>query len=102
MVTMTEQGQQHMRLDTEALMASINKDFGEGTIIAASTIAVPRRFTSGSLALDVALGGGWPGGQWVEIIGKEAAGKTAVALKTIAANQKLDSDFAALWIAAES
>jgi recombination protein RecA len=91
-----------MRLDTQALMAEINKSFGEGTVLVASTIAVPRRFTSGSLALDVALGGGWPGGQWVEIIGKESAGKTAVALKTIAANQKLDPDFETLWIAAEA
>jgi recombination protein RecA len=91
-----------MRLDTQALMAEINKSFGEGTVLVASTIAVPRRFTSGSLALDIALGGGWPGGQWVEIIGKESAGKTAVALKTIAANQKLDPDFEVLWIAAEA
>lgn len=91
-----------MRLDTQQLMASINKDFGEGTVIVASTIAVPRRFTSGSLALDVALGGGWPGGQWVEIIGKESAGKTAIAFKTIAANQKIDPDFAVLWVAAET
>lgn len=91
-----------MRLDTQQLMAQLNKDFGEGTVIVASTIAVPRRFTSGSLALDVALGGGWPGGQWVEIIGKESAGKTAVALKTIAANQKDDPDFTVLWIAAEA
>jgi recombination protein RecA len=91
-----------MRTDTASLMAQINKDFGDGTIIAASTIAVPKRFTSGSLALDVALGGGWPGGQWVEIIGKESAGKTAVALKTIAANQKEDSDFETIWIAAEA
>lgn len=91
-----------MRLDAQALMASINKDFGEGTVIVASSIAVPRRFTSGSLALDVALGGGWPGGQWVEIIGKESAGKTAIALKTIAANQKIDPDFEVIWIAAEA
>jgi recombination protein RecA len=91
-----------MRLDTQALMASINKDFGEGTVIVASSIAVPRRFTSGSLALDVALGGGWPGGQWVEIVGKESAGKTAIALKTLAANQKIDPDFTTMWVAAEA
>jgi recombination protein RecA len=90
-----------MRLDTAALAAQINRDFGEGTIISASDISVPKRFTSGSLALDVALGGGLPGGKWVEFVGKESAGKTAVALKTIAANQKLDPDFETLWIAAE-
>lgn len=91
-----------MRLDTEALMRTINKDFGEGTIIVASTIAVPRRFTTGCISFDVALGGGLPGGQWIEIIGKESAGKTAVALKTIAANQMKDPDFAVLWVAAEA
>ena len=91
-----------MRQDTLAFMAEINKTFGDGTAIPASAIAVPKRFTSGDIALDVALGGGWPGGQWVEIIGMESAGKTAVALKTIAANQKIDPDFAVLWVAAES
>jgi len=83
-------------------MKQINKDFGGGTVLVASDIAVPRRFTSGSLSLDVALGGGWPGGRWVEIIGKESAGKTAIAFKTVAANQKLDPEFATLWVAAEA
>lgn len=91
-----------MRTDTQALMNQINKSFGEGTVLPASALAVPRRFTSGSLATDVALGGGWPGGQWVEIVGKESAGKTAIALKTIAANQALDPQFSVLWVAAES
>lgn len=91
-----------MRNDTQALIAKINKQFGQATMIRASGLAVPKRFTSGSLALDVALGGGWPGGQWVEVRGRESAGKTAVAFKTIAANQKTDPDFEALWIAAEA
>jgi recombination protein RecA len=91
-----------MRADTQLLMSQINKVFGDDTVIIASELAVPKRFTSGSLALDVALGGGLPAGQWVEIIGKESAGKTAVALKTVAANQRGDSEFATLWIAAES
>lgn len=65
-------------------------------------MAVPRRFTSGSISLDVALGGGWPGGQWVEVRGRESAGKTAIALKTVAANQVLDPEFTALWVAAEA
>lgn len=84
------------------LMNSINKSFGDGTMLMASALSVPKRFTSGSLALDVALGGGWPAGQWVEIIGKESAGKTAVAYKTVAANQAADPDFAVLWISAEA
>lgn len=91
-----------MRLDTEALVNKLNKDFGAMTAIRAETLAVPKRFTSGSLALDVALGGGWPGGKWVEIRGRESSGKTAVTLKTVAANQKIDPEFETLWIAAET
>lgn len=91
-----------MRSDTEALVARLNKEFGPHTTIRASDLAVPKRFTSGSLALDVALGGGWPGGRWVEIRGRESSGKTAVTLKTVAANQKLDPDFETLWLAAET
>jgi len=78
-----------------------NRQFGVGTAIKAAEIKPPPRLTSGSLSLDVILGGGWPAnGQWVEVRGKESAGKTAIAYKTIAANQK-NPDFNALWIAAE-
>src|SRR6185437_3000038 len=78
-----------------------NKEFGAGTAITASDIALVTPFTTGSLSLDVILGGGWPANQWSEIRGKESAGKTAIAYKTIAANQQLNPDFTALWIAAE-
>jgi recombination protein RecA len=47
------------------------------------------------------LGGGWPTNQWHEIIGEASNGKTALALKTIAANQKRDPKFTTVWIAAE-
>lgn len=79
-----------------------NKKFGEGTAISASQISPPMRLTSGSLSLDVILGGGWQANQWAEIKGKESAGKTAIVLKTIAANQRINPDFSALWMAAES
>lgn len=79
-----------------------NKQFGIGTAITADEIVKPPRLTSGSLSLDVILGGGWSArGQWAEIRGKESAGKTAIAIKTIAANQRINSGFNALWIAAE-
>jgi recombination protein RecA len=84
-----------------ALAAEINKKHGAEVIVPGSALKVARRFTSGSLSLDVALGGGWPGNQWVEVIGPESHGKTAIVLKTIAANQALDKNFATLWIAAE-
>lgn len=92
-----------MELSPEVLawMARLNKEIGPGTIVLASDIVIPKRFPSGSLALDVALGGGWPGNQWVEVVGQESSGKTYCVLKTIAANQKLDPAFMTFWVAAE-
>lgn len=85
-----------------ALVREINKKRGADTVVLGSDMAVPRRFTSGSLWLDVALGGGWPANHWAEIMGYESAGKTAMALKTIAANQILDPDYITFWLAAEA
>lgn len=82
-------------------MAAINKKFGDQTMVVASDFVIPKRFPTGSLSLDVILGGGWPANQWVEIIGQESAGKTACVLKTIATNQRLDPEFTAMWIAGE-
>lgn len=84
-----------------ALVNKINKA-QPGSIILGSEVAeeVPR-ITSGSLALDVILGGGWPANQWQEIYGEFSSGKTAVVLKTIAANQALDSQWTCWWLAAE-
>lgn len=92
-----------MPLNREALRvaAEVNKEYGEGTVVRASEIIMPDRMTSGSLALDVALGGGWPVNQWHEIVGEESAGKTTTLLQTIAANQAMDPEFTTVWIAAE-
>lgn len=92
-----------MALNPEAvaLAAKINKEHGEGAVVVASEMQEPPRFTSGSPMLDLALGGGWPGNQWVEVYGPESNGKTAIVLKTIAANQEKDPDFTTLWVAAE-
>lgn len=84
-----------------ALIAKINKKYGENTLILAADVPAAPRFPSGSLSLDIALGGGWPGNQWTEVIGQESSGKTAVVLKTIAANQMVDPAFTCWWVAAE-
>jgi recombination protein RecA len=81
--------------------AKVNKEHGPDTVVLASDMAIARRFPTGSVSLDVALGGGWPANQWCEVIGRESHGKTAVCLKTIAANQKADPEFLTLWVAAE-
>jgi len=85
------------------VLANINKQFGDNTVILGSEIREDymSRMPSGSLALDVVLGGGWPANQWHEIVGEASNGKTAIALKTIAANQKRDPNFTTVWIAAE-
>lgn len=90
-----------MNAEALAFAAKINKAHGDGTIAVASAMVNYGRITSGSLSLDVALGGGWPTGQWHEVLGKESNGKTVVVLKTVAANQQADPDFATLWIASE-
>lgn len=85
-----------------SIIASVNKKYGEDIVLQGSAVReeLPR-ITTGVLAFDLMLGGGWPTNQWSEIIGDESSGKTAVAYKTIAANQALDPDFIAMWIAAE-
>lgn len=91
-----------MNAELNKVLQKINKAFGEGTIVLGSEIIeADTPFTTGSLSLDVAMGGGWPANQWHEVIGEASNGKTAIALKTIAANQKRDPEFTTVWVAAE-
>lgn len=93
-----------MTLNPEALKvaALINKKLGQNTVVTAGNVKPIKRIPTGSLTLDVVLGGGWPMNHWVEIVGEASHGKTAIALKTIAANQKINEDFTAIWVAAEA
>lgn len=71
-------------------LAQITKQFGNGSIMKLgeqSKIDV-ELFSSGSLALDLALGGGYPKGRIIEIYGPESSGKTTLALHAIAEIQK--------------
>ncbi|MFC7061138.1 recombinase RecA [Halobacillus seohaensis] len=72
-------------------LRQIEKQFGKGSIMKMGEQAEQRISTvsSGSLALDVALGvGGYPRGRIVEIYGPESSGKTTVALHAIAEAQR--------------
>lgn len=86
----------------QSIVASVNKKYGEDIVVQGNQVKeeLPR-ITTGVLAFDLMLGGGWPVNQWSEIIGDESSGKTALAFKTIAANQAADPDWIAMWVAAE-
>ncbi len=71
-------------------IAQITKQFGDGSIMKlgeTQKIDV-ELLPSGSLSLDLALGGGYPKGRIIEIYGPESSGKTTLALHAIAEIQK--------------
>ncbi|MBR2600679.1 recombinase RecA [Candidatus Saccharibacteria bacterium] len=68
----------------------ITKQFGDGSIMKlgeAKKVDV-ELLPSGSLSLDLALGGGYPKGRIIEIYGPESSGKTTLTLHAIAEIQK--------------
>lgn len=85
---MTTDPQKKQALDLA--LAQIEKNFGKGSIMRlgdakkTSIDTIP----TGSLSLDIALGGGIPRGRVTEIYGPESAGKTTLALHIIAEAQK--------------
>jgi recombination protein RecA len=75
-----------------AALSQIEKQFGKGSVmrlgdaVALQDIEV---ISTGSLALDLALGvGGLPRGRVVEIYGPESSGKTTLTLQAVAAAQR--------------
>jgi recombination protein RecA len=69
----------------------INKQFGDGAIrrLGDTKTVDVELVSSGSLSLDLALGGGYPKGRILEIYGPESSGKTTLTLHAIAEVQKL-------------
>jgi recombination protein RecA len=71
-------------------MDQITKQFGDGSIMKlgeAKKVDV-ELLSSGSLSLDIALGGGYPKGRIIEIYGPESSGKTTLTLHAIAEIQR--------------
>ena len=68
----------------------IEKQFGKGSImkLGEATHTQVECIPTGSVSLDLALGGGLPKGRIIEIYGPESSGKTTLALHAIAEIQK--------------
>jgi recombination protein RecA len=71
-------------------LAQIAKQYGEGAVMRMGdkNVVAIEKFGSGSLSLDIALGGGVPKGRIIEIYGPESSGKTTLALHMIAEAQR--------------
>ncbi len=68
----------------------IDKKFGKGALMRMGdkpNLDI-KRFSSGLLSLDHAIGGGYPYGRIMELYGPESSGKTTLALTAVAALQK--------------
>lgn len=84
-----------------AVMKSINKKFGENTVMIASQANLTKSvIKTPSLELNNALYGGLSG--IVELFGSSQSGKTSLMLDTIALNQKENPDFIAAWMETEN
>ena len=72
-------------------LSQIEKQFGTGSIMRLGDSQKVNIETTptGSLSLDIALGGGIPKGRIIEIYGPESSGKTTVCLHIVAEVQKL-------------
>jgi len=84
--------EQNKQKALDLAIASIEKQFGKGSIMKMNEIAVQNIevIPTGCLTLDAALGiGGMPRGRIIEIYGPESSGKTTVALHVVAEAQKL-------------
>lgn len=89
-------------ISLDGLLASINKQFGEGSIMTEDSRIEIKKCSYGNLGLDIASGGGFGIGTWVEIFGEESTGKTTNGIYMMIEQQKMFPDKAVCLIDAEN
>ena len=75
----------------ESIVKSLQAKFGEENItyLGNNKAVAIERISSGSFSLDNALGGGWPVGRIIEVVGENSSGKTTLCYHAMAEAQKL-------------
>jgi len=91
---MSEKNEKQKAIDLA--ISQIEKNFGKGAIMKmGEDHRVPlETIPTGSLSLDIALGGGIPRGRIVELYGPESSGKTTLSLHVLAEAQKIGGSVA--------
>ena len=89
-MTDEKEKQDPKELALELALATINKQFGKGSILSGDeTLPGIETISTGCISLDKALGcGGLPRGRIIELIGPESSGKTTLCLHVAAETQK--------------
>lgn len=86
--------------ELDKTMAALKKKYGPAVTPGTDLkILEIQRIPTGSLALDVEMGGGYPAGRIIELFGKEGSTKSSLALYATREVQKLGKP--AVWIDAE-
>jgi len=80
-----------------AALSEITKKYGKGSVIVGNEVIQVEKISSGSLSLDIALGGGYAEGRIVEAYGPESSGKTLLAITgAIQAQKKYPEKYIAI------
>jgi len=95
--------QKRMKAIQDAVNKDVTSDTGDDVVMMynQNQLAAVPMFSSGCLALDRALGGGYPWGRIIEIYGPESGGKTTLMIHAIASYQKSDPEAIVGFIDAE-